>query len=1150
MVKRLLLITLIVLLLLTAGLVTGGWWLLKDENGVRWLLGEISRRSAVTVEARQIEGRLRDRVRLEGVSINWPQGEARFDGFELRWHPASLLRGHLEVDALALAGGEIAWEASPTGKKEGAEVAAFAWPRLAGWPLRLWASIAVLQIERIELQPPEGKIQRLERLSARLDWRKGTFSIADLDAAVAGYRLQGLAAAGLGRPLLRLDLQLGLPAAAAGMDGLSLQADLVPESDVGFVGPLTLQGRSGAETHLQLATDLALRGDTLHLRRFELSQPGRRGTLSGEGEVRLPGGAPKWRLRATVADLDLGPVTGGVTTDLAGTVEGTGEGTDYRGSFDLANRAADWRSARLAGPFAGDADGMSFPQLAGSWLRGDLAGNIRLAWREGFTLAGSLRGRRLDPAAFTPEWPGRVNLDLAGDLAIPASGPPIARLNGRLLDSTLRGRALTGKVEAELAGEDLRLAALELHGDGFDLSGGGRLAERLDFRVEIVRLSGLLPTAQGVLSAQGWLRWRNGTLAGEIDAHGRQIAYDDLRIEALQLAAHLPGDSPSVTGNLSASGILYGRWQLLSVGLNLAGSVQKHLLDLQARWPGGELQAAAGGGWQDGRWTGTLQQLAGQDEGAGPWRLAEPAGVEAAADRLRISSLQLAGRDSERLRLDGSLVWGAGMGEGEAQWEEIDLSRFNPWLAEIVLDGSSSGETRVRWQKNRPVELSGRLSAAGGITHGEQTVNVRHLAGEFAWAGTGLQAELAATLEDGGGIDARVATSEPLRASFPRQGEALVLWQDLDLGLFSPWLKPTVLTGRSSGDSRLRWLPDGSLVLAGKADAAGTLFHDAMKLTMRQIETKFDWNADGLQATLLVALEEGGRFNSRVQSDQPGRLALPDRGHIEADWAELNLVRLRPWLPEGFELEGRLGGSAAGDWLPGGHLALTGEAAVEKGRLSWRTEDGEVAADLRTARLDWDWRGETLAGELELALAEYGEVKGTFRLPLPARLPVALKPSGSLQLALEAKAREKGLLSAVFPGLVHKSRGELELHAQVGGTWQDPDLTGTVQLSGAGAYFPAAGIELHEVALACELAGDELRIASFHARSGPGQVNGSGSVRLQRWRPAAYRGTLKGERFEAVHLPELELLVTPDLTIEGSAERLQVRGEIRIPELT
>jgi translocation and assembly module TamB len=644
MVKRLLFITLSLLLLLAAGLAAGGWWLLKDEAGVRWLLAELSHRSAVTVEARQIEGRLLDRVRLADVSVSWPGGTANFEKFELVWHPVSLFRGHLEVDQLSLVGGKVAWLAPPARTGEGkAGTIAFAWPRLAGWPLRLQAGVKSLRIESIELQPPAGKAQRLERLTARMDWRNGTFSIAELEVDAAGYQMQGSAAAGLDRPLLRLDLQLRLPAARAGVDGLSLHSELVPEADGGFAGPLTLQGRSGAETHLQLVTDLALREDTLHLRHFELTQTGRRGMLSGEGEVRLAGSAPQWRIRTSIADLDLGPETR-ITTDLAGTVEGTGEGTDFRGSFDLTNRAPDWRSARLAGPFAGNAGGIFFSQLAGSWLRGEVAGDFRLGWREGFALAGSLRGRRLDPAVITPEWPGRVNLDLAGDLALSSSGPLMAHLNGRMLDSTLRGRALTGRVEAELAGGDLRFAALELHGDGFDLSGSGRLAERIDFSAKIVRLSGLVPTAKGSLAAQGWLRWREGKLAGEITGNGQQLMYGDLQLAALQLTARLLVGSPAVMISASGSGISYSRWELKSVVLNLAGSVQKHRLDLQAHWVDGELQVAADGGWQGGRWTGTLQRLDGQDAGEGPWRLREPAGLEVAADRGSISSLRLAGK--------------------------------------------------------------------------------------------------------------------------------------------------------------------------------------------------------------------------------------------------------------------------------------------------------------------------------------------------------------------------------------------------------------------------------------------------------------------------------------------------------------------------
>ena len=82
-----------------------------------------------------------------------------------------------------------------------------------------------------------------------------------------------------------------------------------------------------------------------------------------------------------------------------------------------------------------------------------------------------------------------------------------------------------------------------------------------------------------------------------------------------------------------------------------------------------------------------------------------------------------------------------------------------------------------------------------------------------------------------------------------------------------------------------------------------------------------------------------------------------------------------------------------------------------------------------------------------------------------------------------AKASERGLLTTFFPGLIEASRGELTVQAQARGTWENPDLGGSVHLTGAGAYFPAAGIELKEVALDGELAGDEIRITSIRARS-------------------------------------------------------------------
>lgn len=1039
MVRNRLLIVIGLLLLCAAGVLAGSWWLLATPQGQRWLLAEITRRTAVTIEAGRVEGRLLDHLRLTDVIVNWPDGEARCATFELRWRPLALLHGQLAIDDLAVTQARISWLAPAGAAAE--PTAALAWPRLEGWPLRLRASVAALRLEEIVVQPPTGAAHSLDSLAARLEWRSGILAVEELAAAMAGYRLHGLAAVGLDRPLLRLDLRLALPAATAGVDQLKLQADLVPAPAGLMAGPFTLHAGSDTQATLQLGGELAVDSTALTLQPFTLTREGQPGSLQGNAAVILREGTAHWHLQATLADLDLAAQTG-MTTALHGNIAVSGSDTDYRGEFEVVNRTPGWTGARLAGPFAGDTTAISFPALDGNWLDGRLNGNLRLAWAEGVSLAGTLSGRHLDPAAISPEWPGRVNFDLDGELSRPASTPLRARLQGRLLDSTLRGLALTGSIDATMAGDDLRLAALELHGDGFDLSAQGRLHERLEFRAAVSRLAGLVPAAQGALTATGWLRWRDGIVSGALDGHARQLAYADLQVETLRLVASLPGGAPAGSLQLAGSGLAFRDWQVQQLALQITGSLPEHALDLQARWSGGELQAAATGGWHDSRWAGSLTRLNGRDEEAGPWRLLAPANLEAAAGHLRLDTLRLAGGDAEALQLDADLTW-------------------QPW-----------------------------------------------------------------------------------------QGTAAVQWQSLDLARLNPWLAPAVLIGRSDGSMSLHLQPDGAFDLAGRLESSGQVQYDALQLAIRLAATEFAWGADGLRASIATELEGGGRLNSRLDSIQPGRATLPQQGHFSAEWADLDLARLAPWLPEGIDLAGRMRGTIAAQWLPGWQLEMTGQTAIDAGRLAWRSEDGEISADLRAASLDWDWRDAALSGGLQLALAEYGEARGSFRLPLPAQLPAVMNPAGPLQLALTAKVREHGLLTAFFPGLIVASRGELEVQAKAGGSWQSPDLSGSVRLTGAGADFPAAGIELKDVSLSGTLAGDDLHIDSFTASSGRGQLSGSGSVRLQNWRPVAYRGALSGENFTAVHLPELQLLISPELTMEGTPERLQVRGEIRIPELT
>ena len=110
-------------------------------------------------------------------------------------------------------------------------------------------------------------------------------------------------------------------------------------------------------------------------------------------------------------------------------------------------------------------------------------------------------------------------------------------------------------------------------------------------------------------------------------------------------------------------------------------------------------------------------------------------------------------------------------------------------------------------------------------------------------------------------------------------------------------------------------------------------------------------------------------------------------------------------------------------------------------------------------------------------------------------------------------------------------------------------MGGSLRLSGGGAYLPSVGIHVEGVEVQTRLEKGLMSIESFRAASGPGHIEGAAVVQLTGWRVTGYRGTVTGERFRTVHLPELQLLTSPHLTFEGTTEKLAVRGDVTIPEL-
>lgn len=1038
MVKRYWKYTAGLLLALALGLaVVAAWWLLATTSGARWLVRQAP--AALTVQ--QVEGRLCDRLWLSGIAVDGAEGALAVEQLELAWRPAALLRGkllltELTVDGVTVSGAWVSPEAEPR-----QPAGLWRWPELPGWLGRVRAEIKRFELQRLCWQRPAQSPLALDRVTGRVKWTGHRLEVGDFTLLAPAGELAASLEARWRKPLLKLKANARFKDVVGEPAELDLNLKLQPVRDAeGFAGPIRLSASSAPSGELDLAGRLELTSQQVALQGMELRQVGARGRVAGD--LRLGWAAEPVELQAKLVleQLDLLRFTG-QTTDLGGTVQLTGSIDDYRGRIVLTNRAEGWRALRLASDFAGNRSQVALTELDADLLRGQLKGELSAAWQPEVRVAGQLSGRKLDPAVYREDWPGIVNLEVAGSWRQPADRPMELSLQGRLLDSLLRGYPLRGRVDARMQDTDLELATLELQGTGVSVNAHGVLRKRIDFQAGVADLGALLPQAAGALQGSGWLRWHDRQLAGALQGGGQKIRFRDLTLQSASFALDRRSAKGEGTLSLQVGQLQTAGLPAIDGQLQVFGTPDKHRADANLRLAADmSIELRVAGGYRKETWQGKLQRLVLQDK-TGPWRLAQPVDIDLSARALRFDGLLLQGTAGEELKAAADLQLQPFAGELHAQWRRINLARGNPWLLTFKLSGQSSGQADLNWP-------------AGGD-------------------------------------------------------------------------------------------PD----LAAKVELNGRLVQDRLAVGVQRGSAELAWNRNGLEGQIQLALDDGGRLEGNCRSPEPAAPRLPHHLQWQLDWHALDLGRLQPFLPAGVTVAGQLAGKASGSWEPEGVFSITGSTAVEGGRLVGALGERQVALLLKTGQFDWDWRDRQLQGAASLVLEEYGRLDGRFQLPLSARLPLVFDPQGPLTASLRGQMRETGLVTTLLPGVVQETRGKLELDLAADGQWRQPLLHGRLRLVDAGVYVPSAGIELQDLSLEAELTGNRIRLTSFSMQSGPGRLHGQGALQLENWRLASYRATVEGEGFQLIHLPELQLLVSPRLSLQGTTESLAVRGTVTVPEM-
>jgi len=315
-----------------------------------------------------------------------------------------------------------------------------------------------------------------------------------------------------------------------------------------------------------------------------------------------------------------------------------------------------------------------------------------------------------------------------------------------------------------------------------------------------------------------------------------------------------------------------------------------------------------------------------------------------------------------------------------------------------------------------------------------------------------------------------------------------------------------------------------------------------------------------LAAPAAIAVDNGAlRLDEFCLQQDSARLcasamwAAADNWQVQSRARDLPLGIIQDWMPSATALAGSLDADAHVIAKPAGLITGMVDARFKAGvvppaALNELTSAAPIA--YHDGRLKATLDEHALTADLQVELADGGGVQGTLyidRTGLPSPLGGGhTLLDTALKGQLQADVRDLSLLPALIAGVEHV-QGHLSAALVIAGSWEHPRLGGELRLEDGAAAIPAFGLNPEGIDVVAH--GDaqgRLRLDA-QLRSGTGTLRLSGDVQLERagWNIQAQ---LEGDRAEIANTPEFHILASPKIHLSVQGRRIDVDGEILIPE--
>jgi len=265
----------------------------------------------------------------------------------------------------------------------------------------------------------------------------------------------------------------------------------------------------------------------------------------------------------------------------------------------------------------------------------------------------------------------------------------------------------------------------------------------------------------------------------------------------------------------------------------------------------------------------------------------------------------------------------------------------------------------------------------------------------------------------------------------------------------------------------------------------------------------------------------------------------------DAQVTQLSLDRIEQLMTSPLHWSSRLDAKLTASGMAGKLSKASLQATVGSGQLVYDDPDAPIEEQIQGGTLSATLDDSGVTADLHFALNERDYLDS--HLALPGYQPQDTRwQQQPLSFAAKGQLQELATLRYLIED-VATFKGHIDIDITGKGTLGRPVFAGGASVTDSTIGINKLGIELQQLQLAVRSETDGLSM-NGSCRSGQGELSVDGKLQFEDIAHWSANLKLQGKDFEAVHIPEAVVLVSPDIETQFRPRELRLQGELHVPK--